>query len=74
MTTITIRVNPTLQSNGSPITAYQVWRDQGNYSSDLTTMETSYDGMSSTFVLQNLTPGVKYRIAVVAANLEGDSD
>jgi hypothetical protein len=37
---ITIRVLTTLQNNGSPVKSHKVWRDQGDFASDLNEEET----------------------------------
>jgi len=49
-TTITIQIQATLSTNGSPITRYEIWRDLGsNDAAGLTTNVTSYDGKSMQF-------------------------
>lgn len=72
-TSITVQLLTSRNSNGAPITGYEVWRDMGNDQSDLTINETSYDGKSNNFTIKGLTPGVTYRIASLAINSEGAS-
>lgn len=73
-TTITVQLYESLYSNGAPITGYELFRDSGDHTSELTTKETSYDGSSMQFTVESLTPGVVYKIAVLAYNSEGSSD
>ena len=72
-TTITVQLYETQNSNGSPITGYELWRDEGDDTSDLTVQETNYDGVSTDYQLTGLTPGVIYKIATLAVNNEGKS-
>ena len=72
-TSITVELLTSRNSNGAPITSYEVWRDIGNSLSELTINETTFDGKSNNFTIRGLTPGVIYRIASLAKNSEGAS-
>jgi hypothetical protein len=51
-----------------------VWRDLGGDDQNgIQTQEVGYDGVTMTFRLENLTPGVIYKIASLAVNDQGDS-
>lgn len=70
-TSITVQLYQSEWSNGSPITSYEVWTDQGDNLSEIDTKETLYDGSSMSYTLTGLTPGLVYKIAVKASNVEG---
>jgi hypothetical protein len=72
-TSITIAFTPTLDNGGSKIIHYKLLRDAGNLQSDVNIEETDYDGFSSIYTVQSLTPGFKYRFRYIAANKFGDS-
>jgi hypothetical protein len=72
-TSITVQFYTTSNSNGSPITSYEVWRDLGDGMSEMTHKETTYDGSSMQFTLSGLTPGKVYKIANKAFNNIGSS-
>jgi hypothetical protein len=65
-TSITVQFYATSNSNGSPITGYEVWRDLGDGMSELVHKESTYDGTSMQFTLSGLTPGKIYKIANLA--------
>jgi hypothetical protein len=67
-------VIPSENSNGSPITNYEIWRDIGSNLGDIDTQETDYDGTSAQFTITGLDPGIFYKFAILAVNVEGKSD
>lgn len=60
-TTITLSLGISLDNGGSIITSYMLMRDSGNLGSPINIVESNYDGISSTFTVQNLSPGMSYR-------------
>ena len=63
-TSITLRINPSLDSNGAPIELYKLFRDAGDNASEATTAISAYDGTSTTYQVTGLTSGKIYRFAV----------
>lgn len=61
-TSITLSFSFSHDNGGSKIIRHRLYRDLGDLSSDIDNEETLYDGVSSTFTITGLTPGVKYRI------------
>ena len=53
-TSVTVRVNPSLDSNGAPITAYKLFRDSGDNASDVNTAISAYDGSALTYQVAGL--------------------
>ena len=72
-TTITVQLRDTDFISGAPLLGYQIWRDQGDDTSEITFQESQYDGVSLQYTLLNLTPGVTYKVASLAFNSEGKS-
>ena len=66
-----MQINPSTDNNGAIVTKYYLYRDDGDYSSTLNITETGYDGVSLTYTVTGLTPGVIYRFAVAAQNSIG---
>jgi len=60
-TTITMKIIPVTDDNGAHITKYYLYRDQGDYSSDVNVPITDYDGVSLVYTVTGLTAGLKYR-------------
>lgn len=73
-TSITLKILPSVDNNGAEITAYHLYRDDGDYSSTIYNAITGYDGVSTQYTVTGLTSGVKYRFAVTAENSVGTSD
>ena len=48
-TSITLQIQPSVDSNGAPIFAYAIYRDNGDGLTEVTTQVTGYDGTSGTF-------------------------
>lgn len=71
-TSITVEILPVESNNGATVTAYELWRDDGDYSSAVATQITGYD-QSAQFKVTSLTTGVVYRFGVIAVNSVGDS-
>ena len=65
-TTITLNILPSTDNNGAEVTAYQLYRDGGDYSTDLIYQVTGYSGTVGSYTVTGLTSGVKYRFAVTA--------
>lgn len=72
-TTISLRIIPVADNNGAHITKYYLFRDAGDYSSEVNIPITSYDGVSLTHTVTGLTPGLKYRFVSQAENAAGIS-
>jgi hypothetical protein len=70
---VTVRINPSLDSNGAPIKVYKLFRDSGDNASDVNTPISAYDGSSTTYKVDGLSSGKIYRFSVKANNSEGDS-
>jgi hypothetical protein len=60
-------------NNGAHVTKYYLFRDGGDYSTDVNIPVTSYDGQSLTHTVTELTPGLKYRFVEQAENAAGKS-
>lgn len=73
-TTVTLGLPETTDNGGAKIRSYQLFRDSGDLSSDITTEVTAYDGTSQEFIVEGLTAGVVYRFAYYAVNDFGTSD
>ena len=71
--TITLTLTNTFDNGGSKITDTQLFRDDGNRTSEITTEITSYSG-ETTFAVTGLTPKTTYRFAYVASNSFGPSE
>jgi hypothetical protein len=67
-TSITLMILPIVDNRGSHIIRYELWRDAGDFSSDVNIRDMIYDGFSTTYTVNGLTPGVIYRFAVIALN------
>ncbi len=63
-TSITLQIVPVSDNNGAHITKYYLFRDAGDYSSDVNIPVTTYDGETLTTIVTDLTPGLKYRFVV----------
>jgi hypothetical protein len=72
-TSITLQVQPSRDSNGSPISSYQLWRDTGEGLQDISTQVPDFDGSTITHTVTGLEQGRYYRFAVYALNDEGTS-
>lgn len=59
--------------NGAHITKYYLYRDAGDYSSEVSISVATYDGVSLTTTVTGLTAGLKYRFTVEAENIAGRS-
>jgi len=72
-TTITLKIIPVADNNGAHITKYYLYRDAGDYSSEVNIPVTSYDGVSLVYTITGLTSGLKYRFVSQAENAAGKS-
>ena len=72
-TSITLRILPVANSNGAIVKRYELYRDAGDYSSDVNIPLLAYDGVSPTYIVPSLTSGVKYRFTSQAFNDVGSS-
>lgn len=72
-TTITLGIVPVTDNNGATVLQYSLFRDAGDYSSNVNIPVNTYDGVSLTTVVSGLTPGLKYRFTVQASNSAGMS-
>lgn len=59
--TISLQIIPVADNNGAHITKYYLFQDSGDYSSEVNIPVTSYNGVSLTYTVTGLTPGLKYR-------------
>ena len=75
-TSITINMYKTIDTGGSEIYRYELYRNQGGVSTDYTKVET-YDGQAFTHTLteadDDLTSGIIYKLRVLAVNAYGSS-
>lgn len=72
-TSITLQIMPVADNNGAHVTKYYLFRDGGDYSTDVNIPVTSYDGQALTHTVTGLTPGLKYRFVEQAENAAGKS-
>jgi hypothetical protein len=70
---ITLGLPQTDDNGGSKIRAYELYRDDGDLSSDITTQVTDYNGVDQDYRVENLTPGIVYRFTTYALNDYGVS-
>lgn len=71
-TSVTLTIQFTEDNNGAQITKHELYRDIGDYGSDVTTL-TAYDGTSATYTVSGLSQGKVYNFAVLAKNARGSS-
>ena len=60
-------------NGGSAITSYYLERDTGNLATEVTTLVSGYDGISSTYTVTGLTAGKLYRFQYYAVNAFANS-
>ena len=72
-TTISLQIIPVEDNNGAYVTKYYLFRDGGDYSTDVNIPIPSYDGQSLTYTVTGLSPGLKYRFVEQAENAAGKS-
>jgi len=63
----------TIDNGGRIITGYKLRRDPGNLQGPIDILVGGYDGASSTYQVQGLTPGKLYRFQYYAVNAMGES-
>jgi titin len=72
-TSITLEVLPSRDSNGSPISSYELWRDSGENLEAISIQVADFDGGTTVHQVTGLDPGLLYKFAVYAINAEGTS-
>lgn len=72
-TTITVAITPVSDNNGAFVTKYYLFRDAGDYASEVNIPVSNYDGVELTYTVTGLTPGLKYRFTLQAENYAGKS-
>lgn len=72
--TITLGLPETIDNGGSKIRTYELYRDDGDLSSDINVQVTDYNGIDTEFEVTGLTPGSVYRFAYFAVNDFGSSE
>ncbi len=71
--TIELRIIPVTDNNGGHITKYYLFRDGGDYSTDVNIPVADYLGVALTHVVSGLSSGKIYRFVVQAENAAGIS-
>ena len=71
---ITVLVGSVPSDNGSPVIAYQIMIDGGDFSSDVSTLADQVTSGGVGYTITSITSGTVYRIGVIAVNEAGSSN
>ena len=71
---ITVLVGSVPSDNGSPVIAYKIMIDGGDFSSDVSTLADQVTSGGVGYTITSITSGTVYRIGVIAVNEAGSSN